>query len=151
MSPRTVEERPRHNPHWLHCPFSTCRRSFRNQTGLTSHIRSSCHRNSGHWQSEATLPQARRQHEAHNTSMLPIHRSDESSSQGNQLGDSTPFSPSTPLPRFSPAFSFEINQTPFNNNTRPSSQVQESPHKISTPEADEPLAISKVFHPIING
>lgn len=94
--------------------------------------------------------------EAENT--LPIHRPNESSSQGNQ--DSTP--PSSPImavSRSSPSFSHEINQTTLDNNAESSiqlpqedgsfSQVQELLSDVSTSEGDEP--ISKVFHPVING
>jgi hypothetical protein len=153
MSPRTVEERPSHNPHQLRCRFGSCHRSFKNQSGLTNHIRS-CH--SG----QASL--ARRQRsppttEARNT--LPIHGTDESSSQGN---------PSTPLAvsRFSPSFPLEIDQITIDNNAGSSIRLphqdgsfspvhtfhgspRESSPEVSTPGGDEP--ISKVFHPVING
>ena len=46
MSPKTVGERPRHNPQQLCCPFSSCHQSFGNQSGLTNHICSACHQNS---------------------------------------------------------------------------------------------------------
>lgn len=145
MSLRTVGERPKHNPYQLHCLVPSCRRSFRNQSGLTKHLRS-CH--SG----QATLPQ--RQHSLP-TNTLPIYRDNDSSSQGNQ--DSTP--PSTPLAgsRSSPSPSLEINQPiQLPHQDESSSPVhtshgspRESSPGVLTPEGDG--VISKVFHPLING
>ena len=126
MPPRTVGGRPRHNPRQLRCPFPSCHRSFRNQSGLTNHIRSTYHQNS----ERPKAPTNANDLEAPNT--LAIHVSDASSSQGNQ--DPTP--QSTP-PRFSPSFSPIRDEDAF------------SRIRSDTPKGDEP--ISKIFHPVING
>lgn len=144
-------ERPQHNPHQLRCPRCRCR-FFRNQSGLTKHIRS-CH---------FGQPEVLPRHPLSNA--LPIHRSDDSSSQG-----STPRHPSTPsaitVSRVSPSLS--LDQTTFDNNAgsfiqpphqdgfiSPVYSVQGSLREsspVTTPESNEPTQISKVFHPIING
>jgi uncharacterized C2H2 Zn-finger protein len=137
--PLRADERPRHNPHQLRCPG--CHRFFRNQSGLTKHVRS-CH-------SGQVLPRHQR-HSPSNASevpnALPIHRSDESSSQGNQ--DSTPRHPSTVSQDRSPSGS-SIQLPHQDGSFSPVYSVHGS--ERSTPEINEPIQISKVFHPIING
>jgi hypothetical protein len=141
-----MPERPKHNPHQLRCLFTGCQRWFRNQSGRTKHIRS-CHSGqpeSRHHDQHSSPTNA---NEAQNT--LPIHRSDESSSQGNQLEVSTPPGPSTPstplaVSRFSPGpFSpvYTLHSSPRRESSPDAS--------VSTPEGDEPIL--KVFHPLING
>ena len=156
---RTVGERPRHNPHQLRCSFASCHRWFRNQSGLTKHLRS-CHSGSR----QATLPRYQHSLPVAQTT-LPIHRYNEPSSQRDQ--DLTP--PSTPLAgsQFSPSQAFppEINQTPFDNGAGSPIQLPHqdgsfppvrtfhgtSPRReeSSIPEGDHPIL--KVFHPVING
>ena len=150
MSLRTVGERPRHNPYQLCCSFANCRRWFRNQSGLTNHL---C---SGHPR-QVALPQAQYQcsppsanaDEAQNT--RPIHRYNESSSQGDQY--STPplarsqFSP--PLPDFGGNAGSSIQLQHQDGSSPPVHSPQESLSELPIPKGDEP--IMKVFHPIING
>jgi hypothetical protein len=149
------DERPRHNPHQLRCLFPSCHRFFRNQSGLTKHVRS-CH-------SGQVLPRHQRRSPSNEGQVpiaLPIHRSDESSSQGNP--DSTPRHPSIPLAVLSrdrsPSGPGSSIQLPHQDGSfSPVYSVHGSPREASpagersTPESNEPIQISKVFHPIING
>lgn len=143
MALRTVGERPRHNPRQLCCRFASCHRWFRNQSGLTKHIRS-CHSGQAPSRRQCSPP----------ANALPIHRDDESSSRGNR--DSAP--PSTPLAgsQFSDndlGSSTGIRQPHQDGSFSPAHTFHGSPRESSpevvTPEGDEP--ISKVFHPVING
>lgn len=145
-TPAAVGKRPRHNPQQLRCLFG-CRRWFRNQSGLTKHTRIF------HPQAEETLPGPLRQrqrsppinaNDARN--LLPIHTSDEFSSEGNR--DSTP--PCIPLAEIT-----------FDNAAGPGSPIHQdrlfSPvhtHASSrelSPDSEHNELISKVFHPVING
>ena len=154
MPLRTLGERPRHNPYQLPCPFASCRhrrRWFRNQSGLTKHLRS-CH--SGQATSrrrQLSSPANSDSDEARNT---PIHERDESSSQ-NSTPPPTRTSPLA-VSRSSPPFSPKINQATFDACTGsfspvPTLRVRGSSQESSraTPEGDEPIL--KVFHPVING
>jgi hypothetical protein len=166
MSPRMageVGERPRHNPYQLHCPFASCRRWFRNQSGLTKHIRS------WHWHSQAgqaTSP--RRQYSESPSFQVRANLDADDHELRNDQGNLGFTPPSTPLarPPAPPSLS-EINQTTFDNITNlpstgsairlPSQDRLFSPahgslresSPESTPEGDEP--ISKILHPVING
>lgn len=157
MSPRTVRNRPKHNPNQLRCRFASCLRWFRNQSGLTKHVRI-CH------PGRATSP--RRQHSpqapSQSPTVFPIHRSNSTSlstppAGSIQLQDqssprapsptifsrhrSNSTSPSTPL-----AGSIQLQH----QSSPPAYNLHGTPRESSpSPEGDEPIL--KVFHPIING
>ena len=119
-------KRPKHNPHHLRCPFASCRQWFRNQSGLTKHIRSARHRDSG----PPEAPQTRRS--------LPPQSSPSPSVDINQLEDT-----------FDKNSILSIQPS---HQEGPLSQARElSPaiERSSTPEGDE--LISKIFHLIIIG
>ena len=145
----SLSERPTHNPHRLPCPIENCCRRFRNQSGLTNHIRTSHPDSQQPQRPEDSDSESKHRHsspinlnanEAENT--LPVHRPDETSSQGNQ--DITP-----PPSQFLP----EINQPTFDSST--GSSLHGSPREASPasgPEGDAPnQPILKIFHPVING
>ena len=156
-----VGEHPRHNPYQLHCPFASCRRWFRNQSGLTKHIRS-WHPG---WHSQAGQATSLRLESPSFQVRATLNADDHElrNDQGN-LGF-TP--PSTPLagPPAPPSLS-EINHTFDNITNSPSTgsaiqlplqdqlfspahgSLRESSPE-STPGGDEP--ISKILHPVING
>ena len=157
-----VGERPRHNPYQLRCPFASCRRWFRNQSGLTKHIRS------WHWHSQAGQATSPRRQRSPSFQVRANLNADELRNNQGNLGFTPPSTPLAGPP--SPSVS-EINQTIFDNTTSsaPSagssirlppqdglfSPVHNSHGSLresspeATPEGDEP--ISKIFHPIING
>ena len=154
----SFSERRTHNANRLPCPIASCRRRFRNQSGLTNHIRVYHHPDNSDsgsdldsdGQPEAAMPQRLPSPptEAQNSLQI-LQVSDKLFNQ--ETPDSTP--PSTPLavPQPSPgpsgSFSLDIDQTPFDN-VRSSSPREISP-EAPTPEGVEP--ISKVYHPVING
>jgi hypothetical protein len=151
MSPGIANERPRHNPYQLHCPFARCRRWFRNQSGLTKHLRA-------HHSGQATLSQRSRR--------SPPANADEAQNLLPNDRGSQDFTPPLAGPP-SPSFSQELNQTTFDTPSAGSfiqlppqdgsfsladtfhDSPRESSPKVSTPEGDEPIL--KMFHPIING
>lgn len=135
MSLRTVGERPRHNPRQLPCHFASCRRWFRNQSGLTKHIRS-FHHDSGQAPSRLQRSPPANANEAQNSLRLPIHRS---SSQGNR----DPASLSTPSAgsRADAAESSPASALPPENNDVGAS--------IQLPHHDG--LFPPVLHPLING
>ena len=103
-----VGEHPRHNPYQLRCPFASCCRWFRNQSGLTKHIRS------WHWRSQAGQPTLSRRQRSLSFQVCTNLNADElQNSQGNLC-----FTPPSTLLAGPPSPSVsEINQTIFDNTT----------------------------------
>jgi hypothetical protein len=154
----SFSKRPTHNPNRLPCPIASCRRRFRNQSGLTNHIRVNHPDDSdsgldsdSDGRPEDTLPQRLPSPPTEAQNALQIQVSDEPFNQ--RTPDSTPpFSPLAvpqPSPGPSGSFSLGIDQTPQAfDNVRSSSPREKSP-EAPTPEGVEPIL--KVYHPVING
>ena len=153
MPRKTVGERPRHNPYQLQCPFASCPRRFRNQSGLTKHLRAYHPEQpgpaSGATRRQCSPPVNANLNDAQD--MLPIDE---------------PTLPSSPLA--GSRFSVKVDQVISDNNARSSPGIQpphenrsvspvHTPHgssrelspEVPNPEGNEP--ISKILHPVING
>ena len=113
-----------HNPYQLPCIFVGCRQWFRNQSGLTQHIRSQHRHDRQAPTRQAEAAAAARVPREGLTSIHPHSPSPPSSpSQGGDISPGQTPSCSSPLYNPDPTVNFGINNIEINNNDI--SQIQE--------------------------
>jgi hypothetical protein len=131
-------QRPRHKPLRLSCSFPDCVRSFRNQGGLTKHIRS---HHSSHYRSRRRSPPSRSLLAHPEVQHSPeIHAND--GSEALTGSPNLPYSPAQIPNQYSPP----LFSSP--NGLLPSDDIQRSPSRTTEPD---PSLAEPSTHQLLNG